>query len=106
MSGGFPEVGKITDNEYATYFWQGIPKPLHTCIENRILARNPIRDLSQPFGSEEIDTAAEVILQRDRFDRVMADTDSEEDDESSGDEELSESEDKESDEESEGERRG
>jgi U3 small nucleolar RNA-associated protein 14 len=76
---------------------------LRTRIENRILVRDPVRDLTQPFGIEDIDTAAEAILQRDRFDRVLADTDSESE-ESSGDESSSESDSESSDSESEDER--
>ena len=95
--------GKIGENEYATYFWQGIPKALRNRIENRILTGDPIRDLSEPFGVNEIDLAAETLLQRNRFDRILADTDSE-DEASSGEEESSESDDESSDSDSESER--
>jgi len=47
-------------------------------IENRILTRNPVRDLSEPFSIGEIDTAAEAILQRDRFDTALDDSESDE----------------------------
>lgn len=103
VAGSLLAEGRITTNDYDTYFWQGIPKLLRTRIENRILARDPVRDLSAPFRSREIDTAAEAILQRDRFDRVMADTDSEDED-SSGSETESESDDESEDSESESER--
>jgi hypothetical protein len=95
---------KITSNEYATYFWHGIPKSLRTRIENRILARNPIRDLSTPFSSEDVDKAAEAILQRDRFDRFWADSDSEKE-RSSGEESSSDSDSESSDSESEDDRK-
>ena len=42
IAGSLLTDDKITDKEYATYFWQGIPKPLRIRLENRILARNPI----------------------------------------------------------------
>ena len=83
---------KISEGEYATYFWQGIPKVLRARLENRILAKDPVRDLSEPFGVGEIDTAASAILQRDRFDRALDDSESDEAD-SSEEESSSESED-------------
>lgn len=96
---------KITDNEYAAYFWHGVPRLLRARIENRILVHDPVRDLSVPFSTQEIDTAAEAILQRDRFDRVLADTDTEEEEETSGEESDSESEDETTESESEDDRR-
>ena len=87
IAGSLLTEGKISRTEYATYFWQGIPRTLRIRLENRILARNPIRDLSDPFEVEEVDTAAAAILQRDRFDRAFDDSDS--DNEDSSDEESS-----------------
>jgi hypothetical protein len=69
-------------------------------FQNRILASNPIRDLSTPFSSDDVNKAAEAILQRDRFDRFLADSDSEEE-KSSGEESSSDSDDESSDSESE-----
>jgi len=66
-------------------FLAGNSKSIESRIENRILTRNPVRDLSEPFSIGEIDTAAEAILQRDRFDTALDDSDSE-DGGSSGDE--------------------
>ena len=86
IAGSLLNGAKISPKEHATYFWQGIPKPLKIRIENRILTRNPVRDLSEPFSIFEIDTAAEAILQRDRFDTALDDSDS--DDERSSGEEL------------------
>src|ERR1700729_3643862 len=76
IAGSLLNGAKISNKEYATYFWQGIPKALKVRIENRILTRNPVRDLSEPFSIGEIDTAAEAILQRDRFDTALDDSDS------------------------------
>jgi hypothetical protein len=88
IAGSLLSAEKITEKEYATYLWQGIPKPLRVRLENRILTRNPVRDLSEPFSPDEIDTAAAAVLQRDRFDTAFDDSDSEadssDDDESSG----------------------
>jgi len=62
IAGSLLSEGSITEGEYATYFWQGILKPLHIRLENRILASNPIQDLLEPFEVEEINTAASAIL--------------------------------------------
>ena len=104
IAGSLLVTGKISANEHATCFWQGIPKSLRGKIERRILARNPIRDLSEPFNVDDVDKAAEAILQRDRFDIVSAVTDSE-GGESSGDESSSGSDDESSDSESEDDHR-
>jgi len=36
VAGSLLNGGKISQKEYATYFWQGIPKALKIRIENRI----------------------------------------------------------------------
>jgi hypothetical protein len=76
IAGSLLNGSKISQKEYATYFWQGIPKALKVRIENRILTRNPLRDLSEPYSITDIDAAAEAILQRDRFDVALDDSDS------------------------------
>jgi hypothetical protein len=103
VAGSLLSEGRIGETEYATYFWQGIPRTLRTRIENRILARDPIRDLSDPFGVDEVDAAAAAILQRDRFDRALEDSDSEDED-SSDEESSSDSDDESSESESEDEK--
>src|SRR6267154_619378 len=75
IAGSLLAGGKITDKEYATYFWQGIPRPLRQRIEGRILVCNPTCNLSEPFEVDEMDLAATAILQRNRFDRVLDDSD-------------------------------
>ena len=102
IAGSLLSENKISSKEYATYFWQGISRTLRIRLENRILARNPVRDLSEPFEVDEIDTAAAAILQRDRFDRALDDSDSEVD--SSADESSSDSSEESSESESEDER--
>src|SRR5882762_1871565 len=103
IAGSLLAEGKISDKEYAIYFWQGILKALRIRLENRILAKNPIRDLSEPFEAIEIDTAASAVLQRDRFDRAFDDSDSDSEG-SSVEESSSESDDESSDSESEDEK--
>jgi hypothetical protein len=33
---------KISEDEYATYYWNGIPRSLRIKVENRLLAKDPI----------------------------------------------------------------
>jgi hypothetical protein len=79
---------KISEDEYATYYWNGIPKTLRSKVENRLLAKDPVRSLSSPFKVDEVNGAVEALLQRDRFDKNFAGSDDEDgsDDENGGDE--------------------
>jgi len=78
---------KITDEEYATYYWNGIPRALRSKLENRLLATDPTRSLANPFAVDQINSAAEALLQRDRFDANFAGSDEEEDSDDEIDEE-------------------
>jgi len=89
IAGSLLNGGKISQKGYATYSWQGIPKNLKVRIENRILTQNPLRDLSEPYSVVDINAAAEAILQHDRFDTALDDSDTE-DGWSSGEESDSE----------------
>jgi len=89
---GFVRIGgwlrskdKISEDEHATYFWQGIPRTLRLRIENRLLAQDPTRSLAKPWPVDKVEAAAEAILQRDRFDRNLIDSDEEEQDETDKD---------------------
>jgi len=89
---GFVRIGgwlkskdKISEDEHATYFWQGIPRTLRLRIENRLLAQDPTHLLAKPWPVEKVEAAAEAILQRDRFDRNLIDSDEEEQDETDED---------------------
>jgi hypothetical protein len=81
IGGWLKSQGKISEDEHATYFWQGIPRTLRLRIENRLLAQDPTRSLAKPWPVEKVEAAAEAILQRDRFDRNLIDSDEEEQDE-------------------------
>ena len=105
VGGSLKNDDKISAKEYQIHFWKGIPKDLRRKLEDRILAKEPLRPLKEPFDMDELDDAANAILQRDRFDEAFDDSDSESEssgeEESSSDEESSDS----SESESEGERR-
>ncbi|KZP28057.1 hypothetical protein FIBSPDRAFT_729688, partial [Athelia psychrophila] len=80
---------KINSDAYATQYWSGIPRNLRGKLENRLVANNPARSLSTPFTVDEINAAAEGLLQRDRFDSHVANSDSDNDSGSDTDSESS-----------------
>jgi hypothetical protein len=77
VAGSLLKNQKLTQDEHATYFWKGIPRIMRIRLENRLLAAKPDRNLSTPFTVNEINLAAEALLQRDSFDGAMDDTDDE-----------------------------
>jgi len=80
VAGSLLRSEKLTNEEHATYFWKGISRMMRIRLENRLLAADPARNLSTPFSVNEINAAAEALLQRDRFDNMMGDSDSEDED--------------------------
>ena len=68
IAGWLQSVNKITQDEYAGYFWEGIYKGLRTKIESRLMAKDPDKDLSTAFPVDKIISTAEKLLHRDRFD--------------------------------------
>ena len=85
VGGSLKNNGKISEKEYKIRFWEGIPKDLQRKLEDRILARDPLRPLKEPFEMDELDNMANAIFQRGRFDDVFGDSE----DESSEGEETS-----------------
>jgi hypothetical protein len=77
VAGSLLKSQKLTQDEHATYFWKGIPRIMRIRLENRLLAADPGRNLSTPFTVNEINLAAEALLQRDRFDGAIDDTEDE-----------------------------
>lgn len=75
VAGWLLKKKRITDNDYAIYYWKGIPKRLRERIENRIMVKEPGRNLAIPFTVDEINQAAEKLLQRDRFDANIYESD-------------------------------
>lgn len=78
---------KISSSEFATQYWNGIPRSFRNKIENRLLASDPTRSLLEPFKVSDINKAAEGLLQRDRFDSYINYSDEDSDDEDSDSEE-------------------
>lgn len=84
---GFVRIGgwlkrqkKITQAEYDTYLWKGIPKAFRVRLEHRIMSQDPNHDLCTPFAVSSIYKAAETLLKRDRFDNDRMPSDSDDSD--------------------------
>lgn len=95
IAGWLKKKGKISNAEYATYYWIGIPRTFRHKLEDRLMARDPTRSLEEPFSIEEINQSVEVLLQRYRFDSMFAGSDSESDQDENEDDNEDEDEDSE-----------
>jgi hypothetical protein len=58
---------RLTEIEYAGYFWQGLPTDLKTIFEAKLAAKVPAHDLSQPYPVSEVCAVAESHFKRDKF---------------------------------------
>ncbi|KAG2338265.1 hypothetical protein BDR05DRAFT_978257 [Suillus weaverae] len=102
IGGWLEQAKKLTSEEYASYFWEGIYKKLRIKIETRLMAKEPERDLSEAFPVDRVVAIAEKLLHRDWFDADLliseveteseTDSSSEENSEVNTDSESSESE--------------
>ncbi|KAG2748114.1 hypothetical protein P692DRAFT_20735359, partial [Suillus brevipes Sb2] len=68
IGGWLEQANKLTQEEYASYFWEGIYKKLRTKIESRLMSSEPDRDLSPAFPVDRVIATAEKLLRHDRFD--------------------------------------
>ncbi|EPT00589.1 hypothetical protein FOMPIDRAFT_1122500, partial [Fomitopsis schrenkii] len=82
ISGWLKKNERISQDEENLYFWKGIPRAFRTILEPRLLASQPTYDLSKPFAMAQVNTKAEALLQRNRFDadRLPSDDESSDDD--------------------------
>jgi hypothetical protein len=94
---------KINETQQAAYFWHGIHSGLRGIIEQRLSAKNPLHDITQVFPMTDVINTAQALLERNRFDYDLMDSDSEEssDESSESDSEDNSSENSESESESE-----
>jgi hypothetical protein len=88
IGGWLEQANKLTQEEYASYFWEGIYKKLRTKIESRLMSSEPDRDLSLAFPVDRVIATAEKLLHRDRFDAdlLLSEVDSGSDSDSSTEE--------------------
>ncbi|EPT00031.1 hypothetical protein FOMPIDRAFT_1123326, partial [Fomitopsis schrenkii] len=90
ISGWLKKNERISQDEENLYFWKGIPRAFRTILEPRLLASQPTYDLSKPFAMAQVNTKAEALLQRNRFDadRLPSDDESSDDDSDSESEQM------------------
>ncbi|KZP09654.1 hypothetical protein FIBSPDRAFT_900331 [Athelia psychrophila] len=55
IGGWLLKKNKISDSEFATQYWNGIPRSFRNKIENRLLAKDPARSLTEPFKRDQFD---------------------------------------------------
>ena len=84
---------RITAENYAAYFWKGIHRSLRSKLEDRLLAKSPEHDMTQPFDMKDIQQAATRILARNRFDQEETGTEESDDSELDSSDESSDSDD-------------
>ena len=81
----------ITEEEYAKYFWQGIPRRTQARLETKYLAQYTAHDMKDPFEVAKLITMLEKMYARDRFDAedTCSDSGSESDEEEDSDSDSS-----------------
>jgi hypothetical protein len=62
----------ITDDQEAAFFWKGMNKSLRRTIENRLMARNPLADVTKVFPITDIINTTKSMFERNRFDHNLA----------------------------------
>jgi len=75
IAGFLVHKSKISDNDEAGYFWQGLPKTLRERIEIRILAEDPEISVLKPFPMKTVERIAFKILEPNRFEYILAESD-------------------------------
>lgn len=81
IAGWLQNHNKLDEISTNLYFWKGIPKDFRNKLEASLTAHYPNHDLEQPWPREAIASAAERLLQRNRFDHDRLPSDDESDDE-------------------------
>lgn len=87
IAGSLQAHERISDDDFATYFWMGIPPAFREKLETRIRNKLPDHDISRPFPVDVIQASAEELLHRDRFDKQRVIWDPEYDDGDESDDE-------------------
>lgn len=79
IGGWLKQHQKISNEEYNTYFWKGVPHRFRDRLEQRLMGQTPTHDITKPFESSDVEKVAKSMLQRDRFDRERLPSDDESD---------------------------
>ena len=79
IAGWLVNKNKLDEATNSLYYWKGIPKSFRRKLETILTAHHPYHDLEEPWTREWIQTAAEKLLQRNRFDYERLPSDDESD---------------------------
>ncbi|KAL0566274.1 hypothetical protein V5O48_015741 [Marasmius crinis-equi] len=60
-------LGRMTEQQYATYFWLGIPENLRNILEIHLKAKRPLRSNKDPHSIADVCDAAEQYFSRSHF---------------------------------------
>ncbi|KAJ7740030.1 hypothetical protein DFH07DRAFT_751819, partial [Mycena maculata] len=82
IAGWLVHQGLIDDTESARYLWHGINSRPRHILENRLLAKDPKRDMTIPFTEDEIIGVGDAKFKRGRFDADIYSEDSDDSDDS------------------------
>jgi hypothetical protein len=63
--------GEMSQKNFDTYFWLGLPKDLHTIFEPKLQAQILDYDASQPYELEKIETVAENYFKHNKFTEMI-----------------------------------
>ncbi|KAJ7871272.1 hypothetical protein B0H13DRAFT_2236370 [Mycena leptocephala] len=84
----------MEETEAERYLWQGLHPSLRLIAENRLLSKDPTRDMSVPFKRDELIDVITARFKRGRFDADLdSSSDSEDSSSSDSDSEVSDSDD-------------
>lgn len=74
IGGWLLKHGRISEEEYAGFYWRGIPDRIAEKAEDRLLAMDTTHSLSSAFGVSDVNDVVENLLKRDRFDSHLPGT--------------------------------
>ena len=93
IAGWLTNHGKLPSRDKDLYFWKGIHKTFRTRLAQLLLSKHNSHDMQIPWEMTQVCDAADMILQRGKFenDRLPSDTDSDSEEEYSDSDSESES---------------
>jgi hypothetical protein len=71
IAGSMFDRGEMSQKDFDTYFWLGLPKDLRAIFEPKLQAQILDYDASQPYELEKIETVAENYFKRNKFTEMV-----------------------------------
>ncbi|KAG2032246.1 hypothetical protein BDR03DRAFT_936046 [Suillus americanus] len=76
IGGWLEQANKLTNEEYTSYFWEGIYKKLRANIESCLMSSEPDRDLSLAFPVDKVDSDTDTGSSTEETSENSSDSDS------------------------------